>query len=107
MLVIGFWVLKLFLNLQRITPPRENAPNDSRRRFRPRRSTSPRRSEQPLVAPRAEPVDGPPGERSGRHAIDDRDAAPRTRRDAEPEPEVRRAQPVHPEDVPATDAAYE
>jgi cytoskeleton protein RodZ len=105
-LVIGLWVIKLFLNLQRITPPRENAPND----LTPALSATPLAGSPPqnqqLVAPRAEPVDGPPASEAGVTPLTTPNAAPRASAapaNAGPtEPEVRRAQPVHPEDVPAT-----
>lgn len=95
-LVIGIWMIKLLLNLQRITPPRENPPNA----LTPALSATPfsPAPAQPLVAPRAQPVDGPPASEAGVTPLTTPPAATIT----PSEPEVRRAQPVHPDDAAAT-----
>lgn len=97
-LVIGLYVIKLFLNLQRITPPRENPPNDLTPALSATPLSSPASAGQPLVAPRAQAVDGPPASEAG---VTPLTAATPAAAAVPTEPEVRRAQPVHPEDAPA------
>ncbi len=107
-LVIGVWMIKLLLNLQRITPPREHAPND----LAPALSATPfsPSPSQQLVAPRAEAVEGTPASEAGVAPASPATASatpviiatPLPLHPAPREPEVRRAQPVHPEDLPTT-----
>ena len=96
-LVIGLYVIKLFLNLQRITPPRENLPNELTPALSATPLSSSAASAQPIVAPRAEAVDGPPASEAG---VTPLTATPSPATARPTEPEVRRAQPVHPEDAP-------
>lgn len=101
-LVIGLWMIKLFLNLQRITPPPAGAPNDLTSAL----SATPTPVQQ-LVAPRAEPVDGTPASEAGVAPVNTPSATPLpVTAPTATEPEVRRAQPVRPEDEPATPSPH-
>jgi cytoskeleton protein RodZ len=101
-LVIGLYLVKLFLDLQRITPAPDLAPTAS--------ATAAPVSPTPvdLVAPRAQPVETPettPASEAMVAPVTPPTAAPTATAVATPvatEPEVRRAQPVHPENLPAT-----
>ncbi len=94
-LVIGLYLVKFLLNLQRIAPPHEGAPGPAAAAA----SATPgpvMPTPANIVAPRAEPVDGAPASEAG--------VAPATAplpavTPAPSEPEVRRAQPVRPEDL--------
>ncbi len=97
-LVIGLYVIKLFLNLQRITPPRERPPNELTPALSATPLSSPAASAPLIVAPRAEAVEGPPASEAG---VTPLTTPPPPAAAVPTEPEVRRAQPVHPEDAPA------
>jgi len=93
-LVIGLYLVKLLLDIQRIAPRRPPAPSAATATATPTASPSP---EENIVAPRALPVEGTPASEAqvtaSPTATPQRAASP-----AATEPEVRRAQPVHPED---------
>jgi cytoskeleton protein RodZ len=97
-LVFGIYLVKLFLDIQRIAPPRSNEPSATMTA-----SPSPATTAIPgqIVAPRAIPVEGTSASEAAVVAT----ATPMPASAAPTEPEVRRAQPVHPEDVPAASAA--
>lgn len=100
-LVIGLYLIRLFLNLQRITPPRETAPDLVPTATASAIPAAPTAAE--IVAPRAQPVEGSPASEAmvntpALSATAVAIPAPA----ATSEPEVRRAQPVHPEDLPPT-----
>lgn len=94
-LVIGLYLVKFLLNLQRITPP----PGSSASPVAAVVSVTPppvTPLPNDVVAPRAEAVDGPPASEAGVAPV----SMPPLAASATPsEPEVRRAQPVHPEDL--------
>ena len=94
-LVIGLYLVKFFLNLQRITPPHGNAPSPvAAVASATPGSITPTPGN--IVAPRAEPVDGPPASEAGVTPV----STPLPAATPAPsEPEVRRAQPVRPEDL--------
>jgi cytoskeleton protein RodZ len=105
-LVIGVYLIKLFLNLQRITPPQETTPEIIPSATASAAGFSPTPGE--IVAPRAQPVETPEGPPASEAMVTPvtavspaesptATAAPVT--PAAAEPEVRRAQPVHPEDL--------
>lgn len=92
-LVLGLYLVKLLLDIQRITPSRP-APGAAISSVTPSPSASPAEK---IIAPRALPVEGTPASEA-RVTI----APTTTPKAAAPiptEPEVRRAQPVHPEDL--------
>jgi cytoskeleton protein RodZ len=93
-LIIGIYLVKFMLDLQRIAPPREGtaASPPASATLSP---TTPSPAE--VVAPRALPVEGTPASEAGVAT-----ATPAPTIATPKEPEVRRAEPVHPEDVPAT-----
>jgi cytoskeletal protein RodZ len=101
-LVVGFSLIKLILDISRISPPRKNASESP--------SPSATIASGPIVAPRALPVEGTP--RPTRSAVAETtpistatpvvaSSTPEPPPLASPpgEPEVRRAEPVHPEDL--------
>jgi cytoskeleton protein RodZ len=98
-LVLGFYLVKLLLDIQRITPSRTAAPVAVA-------SATPRPSAPPvgnIAAPRALSVEGMPASEA-RVTV----TPPIALEAAEPsptEPEVRRAEAVHPEDLIASQAA--
>ena len=110
-LVIGLYLIRLFLNLQRITPPRETGSDlvpTATATASPLASTPGE-----IVAPRAQPLETPNNDRPASEALvtplttPPPSAAPTATVVSTPiprarEPEVRRAQPVHPEDIPRT-----
>ncbi len=93
-LIIGLYLVKFFLNLQRITPPQGSAGSPAASAV----STTPgplTPTPGTIVAPRAEPVDDMPASEPGMTPV----TTPLPSATLAPaEPEVRRAQPVHPED---------
>ena len=94
-LVLGLYMIKLLLNIQRIAP-REGRPVAAVS-ARPSPSPSP---QQGVVAPRAIPVEGTP---SGEALVNTPPPkAEPVSSPAAPEPEVRRALPVRPEDKVST-----
>jgi len=104
-LVLGLYMVKLLLNIQRITPANPATPLGSVvASATPSPSATPNTGR--IVAPRALPVEGsPPASEalatappaSAPEAIPE--ATPRSALAAPTEPEVRRAEPVHPEDL--------
>ncbi|HEY2801165.1 MAG TPA: helix-turn-helix domain-containing protein [Chthoniobacterales bacterium] len=108
-LVIGLYVVKIFLDIQRISPPHENAlatPAAGATVSPMPPAVTP--TSTGIVAPRAVPVQGTPASEAGvmpprptpRPATPTPTSTPNAT-----EPEVRRAEPVHPEDLPANSAA--
>jgi cytoskeletal protein RodZ len=100
-LVLGLYLIKLLLDIQRITPSRPAAPGAVAAA-----SATPRPSPSPIgniVAPRALPVEGTPA--SEARVTGAPIATPETRAPSPTEPEVRRAVPVHPEDLIAPNVA--
>ncbi len=94
-LVLGLYMVKLLLNIQRITPSHPAAPTASAvASGTPQPSASPARE---VVAPRALPVDGPPASEALVTVAPE--STPEPPAAAPTEPEVRRAEPVHPEDL--------
>jgi cytoskeletal protein RodZ len=90
-LVLGLYLVKLLLDIQRITPSRP-APGAVA-------SATPSSSASPtgkIIAPRALPVEGPPA--SEARVTIAPTPAPEAPAPSPTEPEVRRAEPVHPED---------
>jgi cytoskeletal protein RodZ len=95
-LVIGLYLVKLLLDIQRIAPRRSPAPAAAI----PTASTAPPPSptaEEKIVAPRALPVEGSPANEA-RVTAPPTGTAPPAASPGASVPEVRRAQPVHPED---------
>ncbi len=90
-LVIGIYVIKLFLNLQRIAPPAHPADAVATVSATP---FPPAPTPNETAIPRALPVEPPPASEAA--AV----LPTATPTPASPEPEVRRAQPVHPGDLP-------
>jgi len=82
-LVVGLYLMKLFLDIQRIVPPQGRAPGAAA-------SATP--SSENIVAPRAIPVEETPSTEAAAIAS----SAPLA---TATEPEVRRAEPVHPEEL--------
>ena len=101
-LVFGLYLVKLILDLQRIAPSRENGASPAASVTATPAALSP--APENIVAPRAIPVEGTPASEAGVAPANTpvitatATAAPVV--PAASEPEVRRAQPVHPEDVP-------
>ena len=100
-LVLGLYMVKLLLNIQRITPSHSASPGTSAVA-----SATPQPSAIPtdrIVAPRALPVEGPPASEA---LVTAAPASPLEAVVAAPtEPEVRRAEPVHPEDLATPNVA--
>ena len=103
-LVLGFYLMKLILDIQRIAPPQGRAHGPvAAASATPLPETSPSGN---IIAPRAIPVEGTP--------VSEAAAAPSSTANpvatvqpvgpSPTEPEVRRAQPVHPEDLPSATA---
>jgi cytoskeletal protein RodZ len=95
-LILGLYLVKLLLDIQRIAPG-SNAPNAAAVA-----SVTPTPSPEKIVAPRAIPVGTPPSEAQvtstpAASPVETAAAVSTTPRPTEPE--VRRAVPVHPEDV--------
>jgi cytoskeleton protein RodZ len=88
-LVIGLYLIRLLLNVQRIAPPHDASPVTSV----PATATDVTPMPGAIVAPRAQPIDGPPASEAG--------VTPLNTPAATRSPEVRRAQPVRPEDETA------
>ncbi len=106
--VIGLYLVKLFLDLQRITPARDAARDLAPTASATAAPVSPTPVD--LVAPRAQPVETPETTPASEAMVapvttPPPTAAPTAAAVASPvatEPEVRRALPVHPENLPAT-----
>jgi cytoskeleton protein RodZ len=100
LLVIGLYLIKLFLNIQRIAPGAREATPESAITA----SASPSPTAAAIVAPRAQPVEGPPASEAMVTPL----GTPIPTATATPvgptptEPEIRRALPVHPENLPST-----
>lgn len=95
-LVLGLYLVKLLLDIQRIAP-RSTAPGVVASATP---TPSPTVAEK-IVAPRAQPVEGtPPSEAlvTGAPTVAPTATAPPALAPSPTEPEIRRAQPVHPED---------
>jgi len=104
-LVLGLYMVKLLLNIQRITPSHPATPGSSAVvSATPQPSVTPTEK---IVAPRALPVEDTPASEALVTASPA--SAPETTPDtavaAPTEPEVRRAEPVHPEDLVAPNVA--
>jgi cytoskeleton protein RodZ len=100
-LVLGLFLIKLLLDIQRITPSRPGAPDAAAAT-----SATPRSAPSPIgniVAPRALPVEGTPA--SEARVTGAPITTPETAVPAPSEPEVRRAVAVHPEDLIAPNVA--
>ena len=97
-LVLGFFAMKLILDIQRIAPPHERSP-----RVVNNASPAPTAAATvsgPIAAPRAVPVESTPAPVAS--ARPSNTPAPVVLKKPTPsasEPEVRRAEPVHPEDL--------
>jgi len=89
-LVVGLYLMKLFLNIQRIVPPGGGAPGTAAASATP--------SPENIVAPRAIPVETPAAAVPSSTPLPT--ATEETPRSAPTEPEVRRAEPVRPEELP-------
>jgi cytoskeletal protein RodZ len=89
-LVLGLYLMRLFLNIQRITPPAGAASVTPS-------ATSP--ALENIVAPRAIPVEGTPPGVAPSPPTPSAGATARTPPASPTEPEVRRAEPVHPEEL--------
>ncbi|MBA3961771.1 MAG: helix-turn-helix domain-containing protein [Chthoniobacterales bacterium] len=93
-LVIGIYLIRLMLNVQRITPAHDNSTGALTSASAT--ATPPPTALGEIVAPRAQPVEGTPASEAG--------VTPRaTLR----QPEVRRAEPVNPEDEPSNPSPNE
>ncbi len=98
-LVLGLYLVKLLLDIQRISPSKPAGSGVTA-------SASPTTSPTPgdkVIAPRALPVDGPPPSEARVTAAPTPIPPPAS--PAASEPEVRRAEPVHPEDMVTPNAA--
>lgn len=104
-LVIGLYLIKMFLDIQRISPPHENAiantPAASATVSPTPTPATPPPSE--IVAPRALPVEQ--GTAPSEAGVMPATPTPVPAAPTPTEPEVRRAEPVHPEDLVASSAA--
>ncbi len=102
LLVIGLYLIKLFLNIQRIAPAHETTPESAITASATPAPPSPAAAA--IVAPRAQPVEGTPASEAMvtplGTPVPTATATPTT--PAPTEPEVRRAVPVHPEELPPT-----
>jgi cytoskeleton protein RodZ len=98
-LVVGLYLMKLFLDIQRITPPDRRAPGAAVAASATPGPATPAPGN--IVAPRAIPVEGTPPDEAAMAAS----STPLPAATVQPpppaatEPEVRRAQPVHPEQL--------
>jgi cytoskeleton protein RodZ len=90
-LVLGLYFVKLLLDIQRITPSRPAPGAIASATPTPSASAS-----EKIIAPRALPIESPPA--SEAHATLAPTAPPQAPVASPSEPEVRRAEPVHPED---------
>lgn len=97
-LVLGLYFVKLLLDIQRITPS-STAPGVVASAT-PSPSASP---SEKIIAPRALPIESPPA--SEAHATLAATAPPQAPAPPPSEPEVRRAEPVHPEDFASPNVA--
>ena len=96
-LVVGLYLVKLLLDIQRIAPRRFPAPVAAATATPTITPTPTSLPEESIVAPRALPVEGTPP--SEAQVTASPNATPQHAASPVPtEPEVRRAQPVHPED---------
>jgi cytoskeleton protein RodZ len=96
-LVLGIYLVKLFLDIQRITPP-ASAPAAAISPAAIPNTPAPTLSPNEIVAPRAVPIEGTPASEGGVLPT----ATPPPPTATPTQPEVRRAEPVRPEDlVPA------
>ena len=91
-LVLGLYLVKLLLDIQRITP--SHTLRGAVSSATPLPSASPTGN---IIAPRALPVEGTPASEARVTAT----PTPETPAPSSSEPEVRRAEPVHPEDLAA------
>ncbi len=101
-LVIGLYLIRLFLNLQRITPPRETGPDLVPALTATASPLTPTPAQAEIVAPRAQPVEPSNEGRPASEALVTPLTTPPPTAAPTAEPEVRRAQPVHPEDLAPT-----
>jgi cytoskeletal protein RodZ len=105
-LVLGLYMVKLLLNIQRITPTYPATQSASAvASATPQPSATPNGDR--IVAPRALPVESPPVSEAVVTATPafTPETTPATALAAPTEPEVRRAEPVHPEDLIAPNVA--
>ena len=93
-LVIGLYLIKLFLNIQRIAPTR-SAPLPETALSASATPATPAA----VVAPRAEPVEGPPASEAMVTPVPTAAAPTAAPATSPTEPEVRRALPVHTENL--------
>jgi cytoskeletal protein RodZ len=97
-LVIGVYLVKLFLDIQRITPAPANASGAIvTASVSPTTTPTPSLTPNEIVAPRAVPVTGTPASEAAVSPI----ATPTPATPKPTEPEVRRAEPVGPGELPA------
>lgn len=102
LLVVGLYLIKLFLNIQRIAPPAHETAVPGAAITA---SATPTAAPAEIVAPRAQAVEGPPASEAMVTPLNTPAVTPLASATAAPatpapsEPEVRRAQPVHPEDL--------
>lgn len=94
-LVFGLYLVKLILDVQRSAPSRENSASPTATVTATPVALSPTPAN--IVAPRAIPVEGTPASEAG---VAPANTPVVTATATASEPEVRRAEPVHPEDVP-------
>lgn len=100
-LVIGFYLIKLFLNIQRITPPAQE-PTPAASITASATPGLPASTPPGIVAPRAQPVEGPPASEAMVTPLGTPVPTATATTPVSTEPEVRRALPVHPENFPPT-----
>jgi cytoskeletal protein RodZ len=93
-LVLGLYLVKLLLDIQRITPSRPAPGAVASATPSPSASLTGK-----IIAPRALPVEGPPASEAGVTIAPT--PTPEAPAPSPSEPEVRRAEPVHPEDFPS------
>jgi hypothetical protein len=105
-LVGGLFVMKLILDIQRIAPPHERNNSIVQQTSPPPTAAPTASAGEGLVAPRALPVDGAPAPVAQASPAAPASASPvavatppKAQAPAPSEPEVRRAEPVHPEDL--------
>jgi cytoskeletal protein RodZ len=100
-LVIGLYLVKLLLDIQRIAPHTSGATVtpfvSATATPSPTASPTPSPAAEEIVAPRAIPVEGTPPS-SPSNAVQGSPAPAASAAPAATEPQIRRAQPVHPED---------
>jgi cytoskeletal protein RodZ len=103
-LVFGFFAMKLILDIQRIAPPHERSPRVVNNASPT--STAATTVSGPIAAPRAVPMESTPAPVAS--ARPSNTPAPVVLKKPTPsasEPEVRRAEPVHPEDLARSSSA--